>query len=58
MQGSGIMLKAYDFPVFLLSESSTSMLQEVIHLVKMSVHLTLLRISFKIQFAVYCDCMS
>lgn len=27
--GSGIMLKAYDFPVFLLSESSTSMLQEV-----------------------------
>lgn len=31
LQGSGIMWKSYGFPVFLLTESGTKTLQEVLH---------------------------
>lgn len=31
LQGSGIMWKSYNFPVFLLTESGTKTLQEVSH---------------------------
>lgn len=31
LQGSGIMWNRYDFPVFLLSENSTLILQEVVY---------------------------
>jgi hypothetical protein len=34
LQGSGVMWNAYNFPVFLLSESSTLTLQEVMYCLK------------------------
>lgn len=38
LQGSGIMWKSYSFPVFLLTESSTKTLQEVLLSIFMFLH--------------------